>query len=351
MKFEVDRLMIVADDLTGALDSAAPFAAHGYSVTVVIDQAALGEAVAGGADVVAVTTRSREIAPGEAANRVALAQKQLVSRMALLKKVDSRLKGNVEAEISALEFERAVVLPAIPEFGRVVTNGMISGFGVETPIAIAGRLGAVAERSIIPDTSTVEAMQAALGLLQENDLLVGALSLANALAAQSGRQRQDSVGVKGNKLLIAIGSRDPITVSQVGTLRDAASHLNYIAAPGGAVSETAVAAAPLSSALTLIQAIDGATELSSVEVADNLATSVAALDAGYDTLLLSGGASAEAYFDKQSIRILTLLGEIMPGLPVAKYGDRHFITKSGGFGDAETLVQVAEKILGHEGVK
>lgn len=348
MKFEANRLMIVADDLTGALDSAAPFAAHGYSVAVVTHQSALGEAVASGADVVAVTTRSREIEPQEAASRVALAQKERVSHMALFKKVDSRLKGNVEAEISALEFERAVVLPAIPEFGRVVANGMISGFGVDSPISVAGRLGAVAERSIIPDTSTIEAMQAALGLLQENDLLVGALSLANALAAQSGRPRHGKVSVKGSRLLIAIGSRDPITVSQVDALRKAVGDLHYIAAPGGVVTDVD-AAVSSPSRLTLIQAVEGASVISSVEVADNLAASVASVSDGYDTLLLSGGASAEAYFDRQGIRILTLLGEIMPGLPVAQHGDRYFLTKSGGFGTADTLVEVAKTILGHEG--
>ncbi|WP_313614450.1 four-carbon acid sugar kinase family protein [Agrobacterium sp.] len=350
MKFETNRLMIVADDLTGALDSAAPFAAHGYSVVVVTDQSALAEAVASGADVVAVTTRSREIEPQEAADRVALAQKELDSRMGLFKKVDSRLKGNVEAEISALRFDRAVVLPAIPEFGRVVTNGMISGFGVEAPIPVAERLGAVAEKSVIPDTSSVEAMQAALGLLQEHDLLVGALSLANALAAQSGRPRQDSVNIPPAKLLIAIGSRDPITVSQVDSVRNADLPLHYIAAPGGAMTD-GDASAPVSSPLVVVQAVESASPVTSVEVADNLAASVAAIDAGYDALLLSGGASAEAYFDSQGIRIMTLLGEILPGLPVAKYGDRYFITKSGGFGNADTLVQVADMVLGHEGVK
>ena len=56
-------LAIIADDLTGALDTAAPFAASPRGVAVASRPGALAAALAADADVVAVSTRSREIAP------------------------------------------------------------------------------------------------------------------------------------------------------------------------------------------------------------------------------------------------------------------------------------------------
>lgn len=343
MDVVMNRLLIVADDLTGALDTAAPFAIHGFSVDVVADQRALGEAIEGGSDVVAVTTRSREIEPAEAARRVLLAQQAMTPGMRLFKKVDSRLKGNVEAELSALDFAKAVVLPAIPEFGRVVRDGQIHGFGVDQPISIAARLGAVADRAVIPDTETVEQMRAAVDAIAPGDLLVGALSLANALASRTGRPRAEPFVTREGRLLMAIGSQDPITVSQVEELRQAVPDLLYLAAPAGQVQQ-ALHGSERAGDVTLMQAVEGALPAKASDVAAALAESAVAFAGECRTMLLSGGATAEAYFDRQNIRVLRLVGEVLPGLPVAEHGGRFYITKSGGFGDSDTLCRVVRAI-------
>ncbi|MDK1373987.1 MULTISPECIES: four-carbon acid sugar kinase family protein [unclassified Sinorhizobium] len=342
-----NRLLIVADDLTGALDTAAPFAVHGFSVDVVADQSALDEAIAGGSDVIAVTTRSREIEPAEAARRVLLAQQAMTPGMRLFKKVDSRLKGNVEAELSVLDFARAVVLPAIPEFGRVVRGGQIRGFGVDQPISVAGRLGAIADRAVIPDTETVEEMRTAVEAITPGDLLVGALSLANALASRTGRSHAEPFAAREGRLLMAIGSRDPITVSQVEELRRAVPDLRYLAAPAGQV-EQARHRSERADDVTLVQAVEGALPATASDVAAALAESAAAFAGECRTMLLSGGATAEAYFDRQGIRVLRLVGEVLPGLPVAEHGGQFYITKSGGFGDSDTLCRVVRAMTRKE---
>src|SRR5690606_6291613 len=67
--FSVMRVAVIADDLTGALDTAAPFAACGASVAVATAPQHLPEVLRRGDEVVVVNTRSRHL-PDEAAARV-----------------------------------------------------------------------------------------------------------------------------------------------------------------------------------------------------------------------------------------------------------------------------------------
>ena len=112
-------LAIVADDLTGALDAAAPFARIAGGVLAATGPDALGPALAAEPAVLAVSTRSREVSAATARDRVAQVLAALPVGTRIVKKIDSRLKGHVAAELSALEFRRMLVAPAIPDFGRI----------------------------------------------------------------------------------------------------------------------------------------------------------------------------------------------------------------------------------------
>ncbi|NGP18990.1 four-carbon acid sugar kinase family protein [Devosia aurantiaca] len=166
---------IIADDLTGALDAAAPFAMRGISTAVALDVEALPEALATGAQIVGVSTDSREIAPDAARQAVAKALSLLPAGTSLFKKVDSRLKGNLEAELEALPHRQSLVVPAIPAFGRWMREGRLGGFGVSEPIDIAGRLGKHGERATIPDIESQADIERVLGV--DFDLPIGARSL------------------------------------------------------------------------------------------------------------------------------------------------------------------------------
>src|SRR3954453_17337375 len=104
---------VIADDLTGACDSAVQFANAGLRTIVSLD----GE---GDADVVAYSTDSRD---------KPCAMPPVVGRPVIFKKIDSTLRGNTRAEIlAALDtygFDTAIVNPAFPEMGRVVENGWL----------------------------------------------------------------------------------------------------------------------------------------------------------------------------------------------------------------------------------
>jgi len=229
-------LCIIADDLTGAFDAAAPFAARGQSVVVALHPGALAKALSFKCDVVAVSTQSREISPHEAASRVAGIAASLPAGVRLFKKVDSRLKGNVGSELTALAPKHLLVAPAIPEFGRIVHNGYVSGFGIDKPISVADILGELGKVADVPDVSSAAEMQAALMAAPSDALLAGARGLAEAMAVvMTGRAEKRLVPKPVGRVLMVVGSRDPITLTQVAALR-AHGGVDWHGAPNGVMT-------------------------------------------------------------------------------------------------------------------
>src|SRR4051812_10256876 len=131
------RFWVIADDLTGALDTAAPFAARGWRTCVVpwpgsstLATATEWQRMAGASDVVVVDTSSRHVAPREAARRVRAAvtaaqgirRRRGADAYQLYKKIDSTLRGNVAAELAAFRATTGVarlpLAPAFPAQGR-----------------------------------------------------------------------------------------------------------------------------------------------------------------------------------------------------------------------------------------
>jgi len=141
-------ILIVADDLTGSLDSAVAFAGPGRRVLAARRIEAVAEALERRPDVLAVNTGSRELSEGAAQKRIEVLAGALdLSAVGLVvKKVDSRLKGHVAAETSALRAalggRPVLAAPAIPGMGRVVRDGWLTGGGIAGRIDVAGRFGA-----------------------------------------------------------------------------------------------------------------------------------------------------------------------------------------------------------------
>ena len=108
-------LRIVADDLTGALDTAAPFAAAGAPLPVRWDQTAQGGSYA--LDTETRERRTHEYGWVEHLHGAALS----------FKKIDSLLRGSTAEEIVACleggRFRSAIIAPAFPAQGRITRNG------------------------------------------------------------------------------------------------------------------------------------------------------------------------------------------------------------------------------------
>ena len=124
-------LGIVADDLTGAMDSSGYFAGMGFSTVVILDPGFPSDA-----DVVVITTNSRAEDPNIARERVRQAVRSLAGRV-VYKKIDSTLRGNIGAELEAamaeMACEKVVVAPAFPAVGRTTVAGALLVNGV--PVA------------------------------------------------------------------------------------------------------------------------------------------------------------------------------------------------------------------------
>lgn len=332
------KLAVIADDLTGALDSTAPFAGRGLVVEVALTPDAAPEVAASGADIIVINTASRELSAEAAHAAVAKAAQAIPAGLRLFKKVDSRLKGHVVPEISALTFNHALAAPAIPAFGRIVRGGLMTGFGVDRPISVVEALGPHAVRADIPDTNTDVEMRAAL-VASHAELLIGARGLAEALALQmTSRPKAELVTLQGPDAVMVIGSRDPITMAQIAVLRAARDPL-YLPAPNGVFTPDPRAG------LVVVQALQGAREIAGIEVATNLARGLhPAMTRHRPTLILSGGATAEAVLSTMGITRIRLLGECLPGIAVATGQGLTIVTKSGGFGEDTTLLRIADMI-------
>ena len=126
------RLVIVADDLTGAADSAGRAVQAGLEAVILPAGDALPTDAAALPQVVAMSTDSRALPPEDAGKRVALAVGRAIEwRPATwYKKIDSTLRGNLGAELDALVATlggaaRVAICPAFPAQGRGLEDGSL----------------------------------------------------------------------------------------------------------------------------------------------------------------------------------------------------------------------------------
>lgn len=331
-------LAIIADDLTGALDTAAPLSSIAGGVVVATAPEGLSAALAASPGVVAVSTRSREVPGAEARDRVARVLRALPPGVRVVKKIDSRLKGNIAAELEAFGDRVLVALPAIPDFGRIVRDGALQGFGVDVPIPVRPMLGRSGPAANVPDTLEQVDIVSAVDQAPAGAVLVGARGLAQALAETLGVRPAHPYPVLPAPACFAVGSTDPITMEQVGRLRGAVPEIAYVAAPSGRVPAPDAGSA----AVTLVQATPGEEAAANV-VAQEFAEGLRPYLLAARSVLLTGGATAEAALDALGISVLTVAGEACPGMPACRAGDLVIVTKSGGFGEPDALVRLAPR--------
>lgn len=118
------RLHILADDLTGALDSAAAFAP---GVLVHLGQPGATSPSPGASAVEVVATATRDIDLHQLPEHLAPCIDWLAGASLAFKKVDSLLRGNTVDEVAHLmhsgAFRHAVFAPAFPAQGRITQAG------------------------------------------------------------------------------------------------------------------------------------------------------------------------------------------------------------------------------------
>ena len=125
------KLLVIADDLTGALDAGVHFAERGITTEVnpVFNSASAKIKPEESVEVVVINTESRHIPAEEAVKQVGLAARYGMDLGAkfIYKKTDSTLRGNVGAELEALMEatgeNRIPFIPAYPALNRYTRKG------------------------------------------------------------------------------------------------------------------------------------------------------------------------------------------------------------------------------------
>jgi uncharacterized protein YgbK (DUF1537 family) len=270
-------LAILADDLTGACDSAVAFARRGLVTRVLLSPRPVAVGTGERADVVAVDADSREVTQRLAVKRTEVAARALRTpeTMRLFKKVDSTLRGHVGPEIVAClrawDLPLALLCPAFPATGRWVQGGelfvdgrgslgqvaRLAGLpsdrrtglidlatlraGTEAVEAALRRLAGSGARVVVSDADTpghLTTLVEAATRLPEPVLLAGAGGLASALAAWMVRDRADAGGAgwtatpsaasateDGPPWLVVAGSQTEVTHHQIVELARAGAEV------------------------------------------------------------------------------------------------------------------------------
>jgi D-threonate/D-erythronate kinase len=392
------RVALIADDLTGAMDAAAPFARRGARTRVLPRPGTFDIGRDGGYDVVAINTESRHLSAPDAAVATLEAVRSLSASDpdVVFKKIDSTLRGQVATEIHAAirsgVRERACIAPAVPAQDRIVRGGGVIVRGVplaDSEIARDARMPAPSEPLQVllaqapePIRSVILARDTALTVPPvdieavvadcENDadfdrltadaaalrqwLWVGAAGLGNALAARLWPAATGSAASPPSRarcVLFVIGSRTQRSTAQVARLQ-ACGRAHVIPAPSGHVDMAAAIAACGCDAggAVVMCATPGAESRSADAVARDLGLSAARLIAGkdVDAVFVTGGDTASALLRAVAVDAVDLAGEFQPGIAVASLaaGNRRvpLVTKSGGFGADDVLIQVLDYFSG-----
>lgn len=140
-----DLVGIIADDLTGANDTALQFHQRGASTKILLDSDCSPK-VKAGSEVWALSSESRNVPLEEALLRVENSVKTLNENFSFdyfYKKIDSTLRGHIAQEtlkiLEILDYDAAIIIPAFPLEGRITVGGYHLAKGVpigRTEIAI-----------------------------------------------------------------------------------------------------------------------------------------------------------------------------------------------------------------------
>jgi uncharacterized protein YgbK (DUF1537 family) len=393
----VPQIAVIADDLTGAADTGAMFAAAGLTTLVVFKS---GPHFA--ADVLIVSTHSRHLVQGEAAAQTSAAVAQLFDIGApdwLYKKIDSTLRGHPGAELAALMQvavdARALIAPAFPAQGRTTVNGrqLVDGqpledtpfsaevatsevaafFGEVTPgrkiyslgldVIRAGAdrvrqmLTAEVDGLFVADAETDSDLRCLVEAARDSDLrlLCGSAGLARALqevlVPQSTVKLPTLPSTYVGPVLVVAGSQNAHTARQIELA--AGKGIQVIRLDGAGAGdmwdgEVDVMIEHLSTGRNVVLTTAGAdlTPLAPQQIAARLGDLARKVLKKFTVggLVLTGGDIAMATCTALDSTALWLEQEVEPGIPQGRLADGPWsglpiVTKAGGFGTDQALIK------------
>ena len=400
------RVALIADDLSGASDAAMGFARAGLSASVSFNAVPTQLST----QMLAVDTDSRTLLQAQAFERVLRIAQALRSAPLVYKKLDSTLRGHIALEVRAalegFERQKLIFAPAFPNFERSTHEGvqLLSGQPIhETAFAndprnpvreshlptLLSSLGALqvvsraalqdgqmptlleSHDKLVIDIQTPNDFQVLISQigLREDVLWAGSTGLAYALGDHLTQGAISTAFTNRHaRVLTIVGSVNAISRTQLQTMRGA-SKLRFVQLGEHSLEESR-AALHRGESVVLHSADVGATpgtdtvstttvstpipdtsalEHEAARVVAALADQVANLEGLFDALVLTGGDTAIHIARKLGASGVHLERELETGVP---YGHligpkpHAVVTKAGGFGTPQTLLNVLNTLRG-----
>lgn len=397
---------IIADDLTGAMDTGVQFSKIGLRTILHIDPASVDDA-----RVVVLDTESREDPPKVAYEKVRDAARRLKGRV-IYKKIDSTLRGNIGYELDAvmdeLGLKNALIAPAFPANGRTTFEGqqLVDGLPLRESNFSKDPLCPTTDHipTLLEDQSVHSVGHIALGIVdqgagalmeeverREEELLVidalnevhllsiarvaaylgascltcGSAGLAQALPLGFGFEHQKGLSPshpRAGPVLVVAGSRHQATVRQI---ERAVTHLGAALIeidPRRIEATTEQALAEANKSLSdgkdvIVSTAFGAylpEQSQAIAIGlGNLAADIAKRGS-LSGLVLTGGSIAFSTCRALGVATIELQEEVAPGIPagVVLKGEREgirIVTKAGGFGEDDASLKAIKYLRGGDG--
>ena len=329
------NFLITADDRTGALEAAGTIADEGFSVTA-------GSEITDG-DCLVVDLRTRHASAASAAQRVRKTHQ--TTAQARCHKIDSVLRGNWPHEVKALvDMGFAIdVVPSFPDAGRYCRQGVV--YVNDVPVAESTsaadplnpikssrpmellRAAGCSDQDVrvIDANDNSELARAAQGCRAEGRMLVGPSGAIQAYAATFGRPRSQKKFILEPPILIVCGSLHPMSRMQIRRLQ----------CPMYTLDEKFV----ISNRLCVLTTTEP-TKTPDLNTARTIAQTLASRSksaAQVGTLVVIGGDTAAAVLGNGPVEVL---GNLQTAVPVANRDGQMLVTKGGGIGKPDTLLDL-----------
>jgi D-threonate/D-erythronate kinase len=347
-------LRLIADDLTGALDTAAQFTGRIGPLPVLLDR--MTGAPEGS---YALNLSCRD---GDERTAVAFTRESLrcyLGADVAFKKIDSLLRGHWAAELAEIVrsgmFRRIVLAPAVPAHGRFTRSGLhilaqssgdsrlIKDVGAELKLHAVPSRGVDCE-IVVPDAESdadLDAIAKRYATEPTTTLWCGAAGLARALAQQPPRAAQPL----NQPHLVIVGSRHPVSLHQVEVF--CAARPDWLAPMAAEPSFASRAQATLETfgRCVVLPALPAG--LTETEAAERIAHSLELLPGRLPPLgglTVVGGETFAALCRVLRATGLSVHGEFLHGVPASRmesglWSGTLCASKSGAFGEPDWLLQ------------
>ena len=384
----MSRIVVIADDLSGAADCASAFVRAGRETLVVLDRETAHGSDGQSSAVIAIDADTRRLPPSQAAAiHAELVQRYWTPEQLLYKKIDSTLRGNFVQELAAIidVAGLAIVAPAFPHAGRLTSRGrqyvnavpleeteiwrnegmtgaadipaMLNRHGIHAvSIDIETiRLGPAYLRAVLEQHAADGVQAVVLDVERDQDLQniarasldltvprfwVGSAGLSTHLSAMlpvAGTPSAAPALSVAGAILTVVGSLSSVSKEQVEHLFDHAD-LNRIEVPVAVLREgrshplwpeihRAIEDALLANrdTLLLIGKEETVVMEEGLQLCEALAETIAPLARHIGAIISTGGETARALLSAMGSHGLYLIGEVESGVPLSVAAGIHAI--------------------------